>query len=354
MKLTRGKSLLFLALVIFSLAGFALVAYPSWSKQLDAPVVVQIPRGSAFPSIAKLLAAKDIIGSPQAFRLYAKSRGLSGKAKAGKYRFEGEITPRLVLETLVAGAPAEDIRVTVREGLHMLEIFAILEANGVSTSADLEKLARDPAFLSEQGITGENVDGYLFPETYRFRPEATAREVLLKMIGKHKQVWNEIAGRRAKEIKRIKEELGWNDYQILTMAAIVEKEAVVDTERPTIAQVFINRITSPSFQPKRLETDPTIRYGCMVPIKKSPGCQKWDPSQRLRRAQLDDEENLYNTYQHEGLPPGPICNPGAKSLEATISPDGSGYFFFVAKNNGTHVFSKTYREHDKNVTKFQK
>jgi UPF0755 protein len=148
------------------------------------------------------------------------------------------------------------------------------------------------------------------------------------------------------------------------MASIVEKEAVDPAERPRIAQVFVNRLTSPSFRPRKLETDPTIRYGCLVPEEKSPPCTAWielctkagkpPGCERLRRAQLDDKDNVYNTYQHEGLPPGPISNPGRKSIEATISPDGSDYFFFVATSKGsrTHAFARTAAEHDRNVKKY--
>jgi UPF0755 protein len=148
------------------------------------------------------------------------------------------------------------------------------------------------------------------------------------------------------------------------MASIVEKEAVDPAERPRIAQVFVNRLSSPTFSPKRLETDPTIRYGCLVPEKKSPPCVAWielctrqgkpPGCERLRRPQLDDKDNPYNTYAHDGLPPGPIANPGRASIEATLSPDGSDYLFFVATSKGsrTHAFARTLAEHQRNVAKY--
>jgi UPF0755 protein len=158
----------------------------------------------------------------------------------------------------------------------------------------------------------------------------------------------------ARELSRLKDKLAWSDRDVLTMASIVEKEAADPAERPRIAQVFINRLLSPTFKPKRLETDPTIRYGCMVPVQKSIPCQQWDKRDRLHRAQLDDKDNPYNTYQHDGLPPGPIANPGKGSIEATLSPDGSEYYFFVAKDQRNHVFARTLDEHKKNVEKYQK
>jgi UPF0755 protein len=144
---------------------------------------------------------------------------------------------------------------------------------------------------------------------------------------------------------------------VLVLASIVEKEAVEASERPRIAQVFINRLTSPTLQAQALETDPTIRYGCLVPVVKSQACKRLagdvparQPGcERLRRAQLDDADNPYNSYQHEGLPPGPICNPGRASMAAAIDPDGSDYFFFVAKDARHHAFSKTMAEHQRAV-----
>jgi UPF0755 protein len=215
-------------------------------------------------------------------------------------------------------------------------------------------MARDPQFLRRMGITGDSVEGYLFPETYRLKVPSKPEEVLKRMIEQHRVVWDRVQRGHEKSIARLRERLDWTDRDILVMASIVEKEAVVDTERPRIAQVFLNRLTSPTFKPKRLETDPTIRYGCIVPVAKSEGCKKWDPTQRLRRAQLDDADNKYNTYQHEGLPPGPICSPGEKSLAATVDPDGSDYFFFVAKDDHSHVFSKTVAEHERNVDKYMR
>ena len=153
---------------------------------------------------------------------------------------------------------------------------------------------------------------------------------------------------------RLQKTLQWGEGQVVTLASIVEKEAARSHELPRIAQVFLNRLLSPTFQPKRLETDPTIRYGCTVPVHKSSACKAWDPSRRLRRAQLVDNHNPYNTYRREGLPPGPISSPGEAALEAVLRPDGSEYFFFVSRNDGTHVFSKTLREHRRAVDRYQR
>jgi UPF0755 protein len=317
-------------------------------------VEIAIENGMSFPAVAALLAQRGVIDEPRLFRLYAMHRGVTTRIRTGHYVLRDNMTPREVIDRLLEGVKDVTVSVTIPEGLHILEVFRIIASAGVAKAEGLEATARDAEFLRKQGITGETVEGYLFPETYRFKVPTPPAQVLGTLIRQHRIVWDKVRRDNEKNIARLREKLGWSDYDLLILASIVEKEAVVDEERPRIAQVFINRLISPSFEPKRLETDPTIRYGCTVPTTKSVGCRQWDPTQRLRRAQLDDRDNPYNTYQHEGLPPGPICNPGARSLVAVANPDGSNYFFFVARNDGTHVFSRTVAEHERNVDKYQK
>ncbi len=150
-------------------------------------------------------------------------------------------------------------------------------------------------YLAKHGIDGDTIDGYLFPETYRFRVPTPPAKVLDTMLKQFQTVWDRVRRKNPRSIKKLRKKLGWSDRDILVMASIVEKEAVVPKEQSRIAQVFIKRLVSPSFKPHRLDTDPTIRYGCMIPLQKSAGCRKWDPSKRLRRAQLDDKDNPYNT-----------------------------------------------------------
>lgn len=347
------------SLLVFLCVGLYMVnralGYPEEQRAgKGVEVKVEIKRGMSFPQIARLLHEKGVIEKPRWFRLYAMYRGVTTEVKTGEYTLRDNMTPVQVLDTILEGVKDVSVSVTIPEGLHMLEALDLVAKAGVADKAALVAAARDPAFLTKMGISGETVEGYLFPETYRFKVPSKPEEVLRRMIEQHRVVWDRVQRAHSKGISRLRERLDWSDRDILVMASIVEKEAVVDTERPRIAQVFLNRLTSPSFNPKRLETDPTIRYGCTVPLKKSAGCLKWDPTQRLRRAQLDDTDNLYNTYQHEGLPPGPICSPGEKSLSATVNPDGSDYFFFVARNDRSHVFSRTVAEHERNVDKYQR
>jgi len=315
-------------------------------------VDVEIKTGMSFPQVATLLSDKGVIERPTWFRLYAMWEGDTTNVKTGKYVIKDNLTPAQVLKVLVAGVKDVTTKVTLPEGKNMLEYFAILDGARIASKQELEALARDKDFLAQHAIAGESVDGYLFPDTYDFRVGEKPRVVLERLVTRHQEVWNELLAKHGGDAARLKDKLQWTDRDILVMASIVEKEAVDPAERPRIAQVFINRLTSPDFKPKRLETDPTIRYGCEVPPQKSAACQQWNPGDRLHRAQLDDKDNPYNTYQHEGLPPGPICNPGKASLLATLTPDGSDFLYFVAKDARNHAFARTFAEHQKNVARY--
>jgi len=353
-----------LAVVLSSLLIVGIVAGYLINRALSYPgaehggagqdVEVEIKSGMSFPAIASMLSAKGLIDKPTWFRLYAMWEGDTTNVKTGKYVIKDNLAPRQVLAILVAGVKEVATKVTLPEGKNMLECFELLEAGKVAKAAELEALARDKDFLGRHGITGDTVEGYLFPDTYEFRVGEKPAQVLSRLITRHQEVWNELLAKHSRDAARLKDKLGWTDRELLTMASIVEKEAVDPAERPRIAQVFINRLTSASFQPKRLETDPTIRYGCMVPVQKSAPCQQWDKHDRLHRAQLDDNANPYNTYQHDGLPPGPISNPGKGSIEAVLAPDGSEYLYFVAKDARNHAFARTYDEHKKNVDRYMK
>ncbi len=362
--MSKGSFRTALAVVLGSLLIVAVVAVWLITRALAYPgaahagagkdVEIEIRSGMSFPAIASMLATKGVIDKPSWFRIYAMWEGETTNIKTGKYVLKDNLAPSQVLATLIAGIKEIAIKVTLPEGKHMLEFFELLEAAKVAKAVELEALARDKEFLGRHGITGDTVEGYLFPDTYQFRVNEKPAAVLQRLITRHQEVWNEVLAKHPKDAAKLKDKLGWSDREILTMASIVEKEAVDPAERPRIAQVFINRLSSPTFTPKRLETDPTIRYGCMVPVQKSPACQQWNKADRLHRAQLDDKLNPYNTYQQEGLPPGPIANPGKGSLEAVLAPDGSEFYFFVAKDARTHAFARTFEDHKRNVDRYMK
>ena len=344
--------------LVLALAGFFIhraFTYPDAQHNGEGrDVEIEIKTGMTFPQIATMLAQKNVVDRPTWFRMYAMWEGDTTNVKTGKYLIKDNLTPAQVLAILIAGVKEITTKVTLPEGKNMLEYFALLDKAKVASAKDLEAMARDKDFLSKHAITGDSVDGYLFPDTYEFRVGEKPAVVLDRLVQHHQQVWNDLLALHPGDAAKLKAKLKWSDRDILTMASIVEKEAVDPAERPRIAQVFMNRLTLPDFKPHRLETDPTIRYGCEVPVQKSAACQGWNIQDRLHSAQLHDKDNPYNTYEHEGLPPGPISNPGKRSIEAVLAPDGSDYLYFVAKDARNHVFSKTFEEHKHNVDKYQK
>ena len=361
-----------LAVVVSSLVIVAFVAnhyvrralgYPSEQHRGDgSEVAVTIEKGMNFSEIAHMLADNGVVDKPRWFRLYGLHRGAANRVRAGDYVLRNDMTAEEVIDKLLEGVKDITVKVTIREGNNLLDVIDAVVAAGISERDELEAAVRDPALLAKLGIDGETLEGYLFPETYLFRKPTPAPVVLSKMVEQHRLVWDEVKTQHAKRVAKVKSDLGWTDRDILIMASIVEKEAAVQHEQTRIAQVFINRLISSLFKPHVLQTDPTIRYGCMITQPKSKPCRDWDegigydkPRGRLHRAQLDDKDNPYNTYQHDGLPPGPIANPGRNALAATLNGDQSKYLYFVSTNdNKTHIFAKTHAEHERNVRDYVK
>ncbi len=215
----------------------------------------------------------------------------------------------------------------------------------------------DPAFVRSLELVGPSLEGYLYPDTYKLRPHTPAERTLVPLVRRYRQVFEELRAAHPAGVAALRKDLGFDDAKIVTLASIVEKETGRAEERARIAQLYINRLEKPNFHPRYLAADPTIIYGCTVaPLfsggKASPACSQWKGN--IQYIHLRDSENPYNTYNHEGLPPGPICNPGRAALEAVLKPDGSPYLFFVAKGDGTSYFSTTIAEHEAAVVKYQR
>jgi UPF0755 protein len=319
-------------------------------------VEVEIPRGSGAQKVSELLGEAGLVDRPAFFRLYAGQRGAASRFRPGHYKIQAPITPRQLVDLIVKGVADELVAVTLPEGKNMIEVAEILDAAGIAGKAELLAQAMDPIFVKSLDLPGRSLEGYLFPDTYKLRPHSPPSRVLVALVRRHRQVFDELRAANPTVANYLKTKLKFDDAAIVTLASIVEKETGQPEERPRIAQVFINRLTKSSFRPKLLQTDPTIVYGCTVaPLflgEKSPACEKWDG--RIRRIHLDDPANPYSTYAHEGLPPGPIANPGRAALAAVFRPDGSNFLYFVAKNDGTHQFSATIAEHEAAVVKFQR
>jgi len=352
----------FLVTAAIGLLSFALVAYQALSYPDRASgnargqVEVEIPRGAGAQKVSELLAEAGLIRRPSLFRLYAGQRGAANRFRPGHYKFDAPATPRQLVDLIVKGVADELVAVTIPEGKNMIEVAEILDGAGIANKDELLAQAMDPIFVKSLDLPGRTLEGYLFPDTYRLRPHSQASRVLVAMVRRHRQVFDELRAANPTGANLLRNKLKFDDASVITLASIVEKETGQPQERPRIAQVFMNRLLKSSFKPKLLQTDPTIVYGCTVAPKflgvASPACQKWDG--RIRRIQLDDTANPYSTYAHEGLPPGPIANPGRAALAAVFRPDGSNYLYFVAKNDGTHQFSASIADHEAAVVKYQR
>jgi UPF0755 protein len=350
--------LIFVVTTVLGLLVVAWAAFAAW-RYGDKPtgtargrIEVEIPKGASAGQVAEILNTAHLIDRPTVFRLYAGQRGVAGRFKAGRYVIFAPATPKQMLEVLVKGAADELVAVTVPPGKNLVEVAEIFDAAGVTPKNEFLVQATDPAFVSQLGLPGTTLEGYLYPDTYKLRPRTPAARALVPMVRRHRQVYEELRAAHAKGLADLRKTLGWDDSKIVILASIVEKETGQAQERPRIAQVFLNRLRFPTFKPKLLQTDPTIIYGCTVALPRSAACEKWDG--RIHRIHLDDKANRYSTYAHEGLPPGPISNPGRAAMEAVMAPDGTPFLYFVSRNDGTHVFSRTVAEHEANVVRFQR
>jgi UPF0755 protein len=354
----RGALVVFaLTVVALVVAGVLLYRYALRFPERPAgppgqKIALVIPSGANFPQVVALLAQQRLISSAAAFRLYVNYKGQASKIRAGSYTFPSDVTPSGLLEILVHGVPAPAIAVLIPEGRNMIEIAELLAEAKVAPKAALLKEMRNKRFLARLGVPGDSIEGYLFPDTYRLRESTPAQDVLTKLCQRQKGVYAALAAKHGAALKFLRKKLAWGKHEIVILASIVEKETGQKFERPLIASVFLNRLTLGGFSPRLLQTDPTIIYGCTVPTERSAACKKFEG--RIRRIHLDDKENVYNTYTHVGLPPGPISNPGRAALEAVLTPQKSRYLYFVSKNDGTHQFSATKAEHEAAVDRYQR
>ncbi len=290
--------------------------------------VVFIPKGSGVRQIRFLLAEKGLIEDDIRFLILARLTGLAGHLKAGEYRISFGTTPLQVLQILEKGIVLSH-RVTIPEGLNLWQVTDILVSDGWVNREQFLELLHKPSVARLFGLKQLNLEGYLFPDTYTLvRGELNEKAIIALMVQGFHKVWQSLDWKNDLELTR---------HQIITLASLVEKETGAPEERTLVASVFHNRLR----KGMRLQSDPTVLYG--VVGEKGP----------ITRSDLK-RETPYNTYVIKGLPPGPICSPGRASIQAVLKPAETTFLYFVSKNDGTHYFSKTLREHNKAVRKYRK
>jgi UPF0755 protein len=322
------------ALFALGLAGLAFVGNVV-QKSLEpadpngAEVVFRVERGESVAAVARRLQSRGLVRDARAIRGLARWYELGSRLQVGEFAVSAAMTPREILDKLVSGQVVT-YEVVIPEGFTQVMIADRLAEAGVVDRDAFLDLARDAATAAALGVEGDSLEGYLFPETYRIPKGLSPLAVAGTLVGQFLAAWAELEPQANAQ--------GRTMLQVVTLASIVEKETGVPQERPLIAGVFLNRMK----KGMRLETDPTVIYG--IP----------DFDGNLRRRHLEDGSNPYNTYKIKGLPPGPIASPGRDALRAVLEPADTKYLFFVSRNDGTHVFSETYREHVNAVNRYQR
>ena len=302
-----------------------------WESPLDIPQsgsVVYIEPGESFGSLTRRMTAEGVVDRPQLFKLMARITGADQRVRSGEYALPPGSSARTLLALLQSDATIR-YQVTLPEGITLARAVQLLhEAPALAatlTGAD------DPRLL-QLVAPHASADGFFLPETYQYQRGDTDLDVLLQAHQAMREVLERLWHERAIGLPLE------DSYSALILASIIERETGAPQERGEIAGVFQRRLE----RGMRLQTDPTVIYG-LGPL--------FDGN--LTRAHLRDDSNPYNTYRHPGLPPGPICLPGAAALQAAVNPAPGNSLYFVAKGDGSHVFSETLEDHEAAVRSFQ-
>lgn len=315
------------------LAGYQMIRWaeaPVLSESDHPPSkVVVISEGATFQQVASLLEREQLIKSRSAFVLLGKAHEADRKIHPGEYELNAAMPPADILSKLLAGRVVLH-SVTIPEGYTIDQIADVLAEHQITDRAEFVRLAKDKSFMKTLGISAESLEGYLYPDTYRFARPTTEMDVIKTMVDQLGQVMTVEWQARARD-------LHLTVHEVLTLASVIEKETGAGDERPQIASVFHNRLKKKI----PLQSDPTVIYGL----------PNFDGN--LHKKDLS-HPSPYNTYRWAGLPPGPIASPGAQSIRAALYPAPSSNLYFVSKNDGTHQFSATLVEHNKAVEKYQK
>ncbi len=328
------KKMFFILFLVLVLGGsFAgLWFWNMWTQSYQGqPQSFLIQSGDPFSRINHRLYQRKLIHSPRLFHWLAKMRNQMTSLRPGLYQIEPGMTSADILEMFRKGRFLT-YSVTIPEGKNLYQIAQILKSANIQAKNFLA-LAKDPKSPQAFGFSLPSMEGLLFPDTYRFSPMATGKEIIKAMGQNFVKKWAKIKSKRG--LSKLSTKL--SAEKLVTLASIVEKETGAAWERPRIAGVFFNRLK----KGMRLQSDPTTIYGIW---------ERFDGN--IRRKDLL-EKTAYNTYKISGLPKGPICNPGTAALTAVQEPENHDYLYFVSKNDGTHEFTPTYKLHLKAVENFQ-
>ncbi|MDI3340302.1 MAG: endolytic transglycosylase MltG [Sphaerobacter sp.] len=302
------------------------------------PITFVVEESESVDSVAARLHEADLIRSATYFKLRMRLTNRDSQLKAGRFELRKGMTVNEIINTLTTAEGVEVVQVRFQEGWRAEEYAdKLVEVGLISTPEQFLDAIRsgtwDREFLGSRP-SGASLEGYLFPDTYEFRADATPEDVINTLL-------DTFDTRVPAELRARAQALGYNFHQVMVIASIIEREAVVPEERPLIASVYYNRLRAGM----PLQADPTVQYALGQP-------GNWWPT--VTDPNNEAADSPYNTYTHPDIPPGPICNPGLAAIEAALQPAQTDYLYFVAKGDGsgTHAFARTLDEHNANIQQY--
>ena len=331
------KSTFIILIVILAIIIMMFIGFINLDKPMDPSsnesVSVVIPRGSATSDIANILEEKSVIDSAFKFKILSKIKGYDGNFKSGEYSFNKSMKPSEIASVIIKGIDNKNT-VTIPEGFSIYKIGKRLEEKGICTQSEFETELEngnfDYSFLPNDISGIERYEGYLYPDTYSFSEHTTAHDIIKACLDNFEKKYNN-------EIKKLTKKSDKSLEEIMTVASIVEREAVKSDERPLVAGVIYNRLG----KNMKLQMCSTVQY--LLKEDK--------PVLSIADTEISSD---YNTYINEGLPPGPICNPGMASIKAAANPEKTKYIYFVvsSKLDGSMEYSSDYDKFLKDKEKY--
>jgi len=331
LKKTLKSALMFTVVVFIFGSSLFLWEYHHPRDLFSTKTTFEVKKGNSASMIAQQLEKENIIKKKWPFLLAYKVFFPKQNLIAGEYEFNPPLSLKQVLRKLIKG----EIKlhpVTIPEGLTLKETAELLSQKYGMNKKQLLHHAKNTQLIDSLDSEAQDLEGYLYPETYHISKNTTEEELIKNMVNQFKITFDHPWRNRARE-------MGMKIREVVTLASLIEEETSIPEEKPLVSSVFHNRLK----QGMKLDCDPTIIYA----LKK-----KGEYQGRLRTKDLK-LDSPYNTYLHSGLPPGPISNPGRESLKSALSPSDTDYLYFVSKNDGTHKFSSSFKEHQKAVIKYQ-
>lgn len=325
----RLRIFLMALLCLFVLAFIHTCSFLTTSLAPPKPVQVDILPGQGAWEISKILQRTGVISHAGTFITIAALTGKAKHMQAGAYVFEGNHVPLDIMNILFRGN-TQRYRITIPEGYTIFQIGEVVSKAGLLSKDHFVTSTQSKQTRDFFAVSAPSMEGFLFPDTYYLAPHMTPLEIMAKMFERFRSVYTPEMEQRSKA-------LGMSKLDVITLASLIEKEAIDPSEKPLISSVFHNRM----IKGMRLQSDPSAVYG----IDGFTG--KIGPDDLLR-------ESPYNTYRHGGLPPGPICNPSLDSIKAALWPAKTDYLYFVSKGDGKHAFSHTLQEHNRAISKITK